>query len=182
MVSPSLQSYSSALKERGAIDTTANSFLKLLDAERLRSFPQTLQTNSLQHRMPSWRTSPERQPGFSSQERTSGKLMGTVLLFWEAHCFKAAQHKMRKQENLAAIAFSQFPAPWTPNPSQARGSQTGELMPGQTETATSEQSHEHQPRGTAAAPLRGGCARRAKSGDPLLEEAGTEAPISAQEL
>lgn len=139
------------------IDTNANSFLKLLDTERLHSFPKLSrsQTNSLQHQMSSWTTSPECQLGFSSQERTSVKLE-TVLSFWEAHCFKAAQqHKMRKQENLAAIAFSQFPSPWSPDPSQARGSQTGELTPVQTHhsTATSEQTHEHQPRGTAVAPL-----------------------------
>jgi len=114
---PSLQSYSSTAKERRVIEANANSLPKLLGTGRLRSSPKLSSswTNGLQHQMSSWRTSPEGQPGFSSQARSLVK--PTVLSFGEAHGFKAAQqHKTHEQKNLAAVAFSQFPAPWCPRP------------------------------------------------------------------
>lgn len=168
-----LQSYSSTSKERSTIDTNANSFLKLLDTERLHRFPKlsSSQTNSLQHQTSSWRTSPECQLSFSSPERTSAKLTETVLSFRVAHCFKAAQqHEMGKHENLAAIAFSQFPALWFPQSLPCQGFPklgiSGQYRQTHSSTATSEQTPEHQQSSTAVAPLWGGCAHRATSGDP----------------
>lgn len=143
------------------IDTNANSFLKLLGTERLCSFPKlpSSQTNSLQHQTSSWRTSPERQLGFSCQQRTSVKLTETVLSFGEAHCFKAAQQgKMYKQEKVTAVAFSPLPAPWSPQSLPGQGFPNWETHAStdrQTDTALHShcQTREYQPRGTAVTPL-----------------------------
>lgn len=54
--------------------------------------------------------------------------------------FKAAQqHKTWKQETLTAAPFSQ--SPWSPNPSQARGSHTGEPTLAHTDRHTTPQPH-----------------------------------------
>lgn len=93
------------------IDTNTNSLLALLHAERLRSSPR-LSTCSTKH----LHAEPPLSVSSSSAVRRD---TSTALSAGEAHCSEAAQpHKIREQENLPG----QFPAPWSPNPSQVKGS------------------------------------------------------------
>lgn len=108
---PPLQSYSLAPKESRVIDTNTNSLLALLHAERLHSSPR-LSTCSTKH------LHAEPPPSVSSSSAVR-RDTSTALSAGKAHCSEAAQpHKIRKQENIPG----QFPAPWSPNPSQVKGS------------------------------------------------------------